>query len=55
MRSLRFPIFITLNFSGLAVAAIVGIVVNAILPGKDYSFQNDYDNGKTTEGNGKII
>ena len=45
----------TLNFSGLAVAAIVGIVVNAILPGKDYSFQNDYDNGKTTEGNGKII
>ncbi|MGN0996378.1 MAG: uracil-xanthine permease, partial [Candidatus Ventricola sp.] len=37
---------ITLRFSGLAVAAVVGIVVNAILPGKDYSFQNDYSNGK---------
>ena len=45
----------TLNFSGLAVAAFIGIVVNAILPGKDYSFQNDYDNGKTMEDNGKII
>jgi uracil permease len=28
----------TLSFSGLATAAIVGIVVNAILPGKDYEF-----------------
>ncbi|MBQ1251948.1 MAG: uracil-xanthine permease, partial [Firmicutes bacterium] len=28
----------TLSFSGLAVAAIVGIVMNAILPGKDYEF-----------------
>ena len=37
---------ITLRFSGLAVAAVVGIVVNAILPGKDYSFQSDYSNGK---------
>ena len=26
------------SFSGLAVAAIVGIVLNAILPGKDYEF-----------------
>ena len=31
---------ITLKFSGLAVAAITGIVVNAILPGKDYTFSN---------------
>ncbi len=30
----------------LAVAAIVGIVVNAILPGKDYTFSSDYSNGK---------
>ena len=37
---------ITLKFSGLAVAAIVGIVVNAVLPGKDYTFSNDYSNGK---------
>ena len=29
---------ITLSMSGLAVAAIVGIVMNAILPGKDYEF-----------------
>ena len=36
---------ITLKFSGLAVAAIVGIVVNAILPGKDYTFSSDYSNG----------
>lgn len=37
---------ITLKFSGLAVAAITGIVVNAILPGKDYTFTSDYSNGK---------
>ena len=45
----------TLNFSGLAVAAIVGIVVNAILPGKDYDFQNDYEYGKTTEDHGQML
>ena len=37
---------ITLKFSGLAVAAITGIVVNAILPGKDYVFSHSYSNGK---------
>ncbi|MBQ7886725.1 MAG: uracil-xanthine permease [Clostridia bacterium] len=37
---------ITLSFSGLAVAAVVGIVVNAILPGKDYVFSSGYSNGK---------
>ncbi len=31
----------TLSFSGLATAAIVGIVANAILPGKDYEFSMD--------------
>ncbi len=30
-----------LSFSGLATAAIVGIVLNAILPGKDYEFGVD--------------
>lgn len=29
---------ITVSLSGLAVAALVGIVMNAILPGKDYEF-----------------
>ena len=37
------------------VAAIVGIVVNAILPGKDYDFQNDYEYGKTTEDHGQML
>lgn len=37
---------ITLKFSGLAVAAITGIVINAILPGKDYTFSSNYSNGK---------
>ena len=30
-----------LSFGGLAVAAVVGIVVNAILPGKDYTFDEN--------------
>lgn len=29
---------ITLNFSGIATSALVGITLNAILPGKDYTF-----------------
>lgn len=29
------------SLSGLAVASIVGIILNAILPGKDYEFQKD--------------
>ena len=31
----------TISLSGLAVAAIVGIALNAILPGKDYEFGTD--------------
>lgn len=30
---------ITISLSGLAVAAIVGIIANAVLPGKDYDFE----------------
>lgn len=30
-----------ISFSGLAVGAIVGIVLNALLPGKDYSFDEE--------------
>ena len=37
---------ITLSFSGLAVAAVTGIVVNALLPGKDYEFSNSYSSGQ---------
>ncbi|MGI6617505.1 MAG: uracil-xanthine permease family protein [Saccharofermentanales bacterium] len=34
----------TINLSGLAVAAILGILLNAILPGKDYEYkQEDVD------------
>ncbi len=35
------------NLSGLAVASIVGIALNAILPGKDYEFIQD-DKGSTS-------
>ncbi len=31
------------SLSGLAVASIVGIVLNALLPGKDYEFQQDHE------------
>nr|MBQ8253241.1 uracil-xanthine permease [Lachnospiraceae bacterium] len=32
---------ITISFSGLATGALVGIVMNAILPGKDYTFDEE--------------
>ena len=32
---------LNLSFSGLAVGALVGIILNAILPGKDYKFDDD--------------
>ena len=32
---------LTISFSGLAVGALVGIVLNAVLPGKDYNFEVD--------------
>ena len=32
---------VTLSFGGLACAAVIGIVLNAILPGKDYVFDED--------------
>jgi len=37
---------LTLSFSGLAVAAVVGIVVNAILPENDFVFSSEYKHGK---------
>ena len=32
---------LTISLSGLAIAAILGIVLNAILPGNDYDFARD--------------
>ena len=32
---------VTISLSGLAVAALVGIILNAALPGKDYVFGQD--------------
>ena len=32
---------IAINLSGLAVAAVTGIILNAVLPGKDYEFGKD--------------
>ena len=46
---------ITLSFSGLAVAAVVGIVVNAILPGNDFSFSSEYKHGKPKRGEAKSL
>lgn len=40
--SISFPVgSATISLSGLAVAAIVGIILNAVLPGKDYEFGKD--------------
>ncbi len=47
---INIPVFgLTINLSGLAIAAIVGIVLNAILPGNDYEFGKDLD-GDTSVG-----
>ena len=32
---------VTISLSGLAVGALVGIIMNALLPGKDYNFDED--------------
>ncbi|MBC5579972.1 uracil-xanthine permease [Anaerofilum sp. BX8] len=40
---------ITISLSGLAIAAILGIVLNAVLPGNDYIFDDEKpDDGKTS-------
>lgn len=36
---------ITISFSGLAVGALAGIILNAILPGKDYEFTDGMGTG----------
>ena len=43
------------SLSGLAVAALVGIILNAILPGNDFHFTSDYASGKRAEAEGKDL
>ena len=38
---------VTISLSGLAVAALVGIILNAVLPGKDYNFQKDSEGSQS--------
>ena len=46
--AISFPIgSVTIKLSGLAVGAIVGILLNAILPGKDYVFGSDVTEGRS--------
>ena len=35
---------ITIGFSGIATGSLVGIILNAVLPGKDYVFEDDEPN-----------
>ena len=43
---------VSINLSGLAIAAIVGILLNAILPGNDYEF--DAANGSEAPSSGNL-
>ena len=43
---------VAINLSGLAIAAIVGILLNAILPGNDYEF--DAANGSDAPSSGNL-
>ena len=36
---------LSISFSGIAVGALTGIILNAILPGKDYQFDDDKPSG----------
>ena len=38
---------VTISLSALAIASIIGILLNAILPGKDYNFGKDHDETDT--------
>ena len=42
---------VNINLSGLAVAAIAGILLNAILPGNDYEFDATAGSDAATSGN----
>lgn len=32
---------VTISLSGLAIGSLVGIILNAVLPGKDYQFEEE--------------
>ena len=53
---LSFPITseITISLSGLAIAAILGILLNAILPGNDYVFKEEPSDEGNTAVNFKV-
>jgi uracil permease len=44
-----------ISLSGLAVAALVGIILNAILPGNDFHFSSDYASGKRATAEGQDL
>ena len=44
-----------ISLSGLAVAALVGIILNAILPGNDFHFTGDYASGKRATAEGQDL
>ena len=44
-----------ISLSGLAVAALVGIILNAVLPGNDFHFTGDYTSGKRATGEGQEL
>ena len=43
------------SLSGLAVAALVGIILNAILPGNDFHFTSEYASGKRATAEGQDL
>ncbi len=42
------------SLSGLAVASIVGIALNAVLPGKDYEFEQEHEGSTSVDLSGAI-
>ena len=44
-----------ISLSGLAVAALVGIILNAVLPGNDFHFTSDYASGKRATAEGQEL
>jgi len=43
------------SLSGLAVAALVGIILNAVLPGNDFHFSSEYASGKRATAEGQDL
>ena len=42
------------SLSGLAVASIIGIALNAILPGKDYEFEQEHEGSTSVDLSGAV-